>query len=75
MKERSTRNVLKRLKRIEDVLNPAPLYNTITPELQEMYDRILGKGKAAEKMSDSLSEGICNTHPEGQKRNTPPTGP
>lgn len=75
MKERSNRNIIKRLNRIENVLNPSPTTHEITPEMQELYDRILGKGKAAEKMSDSLSEGICNTHPEGQKRHTPPTGP
>ena len=56
MKERSTRNVLKRLKRIEDVLNPAPLYNTITPELQEMYDKITGKGQNPKEQTE---KNIC----------------
>ena len=56
MKERSTRNVLKRLKRIEDVLNHAPLYNTITPELQEMYDKITGKGQKPKEQTETAGE-------------------
>jgi len=75
MKERFNSNISKRLKRIENALGDDPNQHKVTPEMQELYDRILGKGKAAEKMSESLSEGICNTHPEGQKRHTPPTGP
>lgn len=53
MKERSTRNALKRLKRIEDLLNPSPNTHKITPEMQELYDRIRGKGKATEQKNET----------------------
>jgi hypothetical protein len=39
------------------VLNPAPLYNTITPELQEMYDRITGKGQKPKEQTETAGEG------------------
>ena len=48
MKERSTRNISRQLRRIEDLLNPNPNTHKITPEMQELYDRILGKGKPTE---------------------------
>ncbi len=45
MKERSIRAISRRLRRIEELLNPAPISNIMTPEMQEFYERITGRSK------------------------------
>jgi len=41
------------LKRIENALGNDPNQHNVTPEMQELYDRILGKGKAAEEKNET----------------------
>ncbi len=57
MKERFNSNISKRLKRIENALGDDPNQHKVTPEMQELYDRILGKGKPTEEKSETAGEG------------------
>lgn len=61
MKERSTRNISRQLRRIEDLLNPNPNTHKITPEMQELYDRILGKGKPTEEKECMPTKDLIKT--------------
>lgn len=57
MKERFNRNVFKRLKRIEDLLNPSPNTHRITPEMQELYNSIINlKKRSAEERTESAGK-------------------
>jgi len=56
MKERFNRNVFKRLKRIEDLLNPSPNTHRITPEMQDLYDRIMMKAQNKTKPPVKVNE-------------------
>ncbi len=56
MKERSTRTISRRLRRIEDLLNPSPNTHKVTPEMQELYDRIMMKGQEPKELTETAGE-------------------
>jgi|GEM_PF-2295255 hypothetical protein len=56
MKERSTRTISRRLRRIEDLLNPSPNTHKVTPEMQELYDRIMMKGQEPKEQTETAGE-------------------
>ena len=56
MKERSTRTISRRLRRIEDLLNPSPNTHKVTPEMQELYDRIMMKGQEPKEQTTTAGE-------------------
>ena len=57
MKERSTRTISRRLRRIEDLLNPSPNTHKVTPEMQELYDRIMMKAQNTKEQTETAGEG------------------
>jgi len=56
MKERSTRTISRRLRRIEDLLNPSPNTHKVTPDMQELYDRIMMKGQEPKEQTETAGE-------------------
>ena len=56
MKERSIRAISRRLRRIEDLLNPSPNTHKVTPEMQELYDRIMMKGQEPKEQTETAGE-------------------